>query len=325
MNFDKKFSIFLEVAEVLNKHGITPTLYGSLGLYRFIGQLDEIDDIDIVIPEKYAKEKLSELIHIMSSIGFKQDKTFPHEFFKGKEQIGFELEEELKEFAEIDLSKYKTTKVNNVEFRELRLEDYLKIYKKALKERESKARKAKIKINAIEKLLENKKENNFAFIDGQNLYLAIDKLGWKLDYKRFRIYLNEKYKVERAYMFMGFLPANQELYNFLQTTGFVIIFKPILENKNHDIKGNCDAELVLQTMIDCQNYDKALIVTGDGDFYCLVKYLDSNNKLLKVLAPSPKSCSSLLRKITGKKISFASDLKTKLEYKRKEPHKDGTL
>jgi uncharacterized LabA/DUF88 family protein len=170
----------------------------------------------------------------------------------------------------------------------------------------------------------NKKENNFAFIDGQNLYLAIEKLEWKLDYKRFRIYLKEKYRVERAYMFMGFLPANQELYNFLQTTGFILVFKPILKSEGRDVKGNCDAELVLQAMIDYQNYDKALIVTGDGDFYCLVKYLDSNSKLSKVLAPSPKSCSSLLRKIAGKKISFVSDLKTKLEYKRKEPHKDGT-
>jgi len=124
---------------------------------------------------------------------------------------------------------------------------------------------------------------------------------------------------------MGFLPANQELYNFLQTVGFILVFKPVLESEDHDIKGNCDAELVLQAMIEYQNYSKILVVTGDGDFYCLVKYLDSNGKLLKVLAPSPKSCSSLLRKIAGKKISFASDLKTKLEYKRKEPHKDGTL
>src|SRR3989344_1202357 len=151
-----------------------------------------------------------------------------------------------------------------------------------------------------------KQENNFAFIDGQNLYLAIQELGWKLDYKKFRIYLKEKYGVTKAYMFMGFLPANQELYNFLQTVGFVLVFKPILESKNHDIKGNCDAELVLQVMIDYRNYEEALIVTGDGDFYCLVRYLDNNGKLFKVLAPSPKNCSSLLRKIAGNKISFAS-------------------
>ena len=170
-----------------------------------------------------------------------------------------------------------------------------------------------------------KEQRNYVFIDGQNLYLAIRHLGWKLDYKRFRIYLREKYAVEKAYMFMGFVPANQELYNFLQTVGFILIFKPILEKKDHAIKGNCDAELVLQAMIDLNAYHEAILVTGDGDFYCLVKYLDTHQKLAKVLAPTPHNCSLLLKKVAGNKITFVSDLREKLEYKRKEPHKDGTL
>src|SRR3989344_94696 len=142
-----------------------------------------------------------------------------------------------------------------------------------------------------------KQENNFAFIDGQNLYLALNELGWKLDYKKFRIYLKEKYGVTKAYMFMGFLPANQELYNFLQTVGFVLVFKPILEDPQGKVKGNCDAELVLQAMIDLEKYERAIIVTGDGYFYCLVKHLDLVEKLAKVLAPSPANCSTLLTKV----------------------------
>lgn len=168
-------------------------------------------------------------------------------------------------------------------------------------------------------------ENNYAFIDAQNLYLAIADLGWKLDYKKFRIYLKEKYGVKKAYMFMGFLPTNQELYNFLQTIEYVLIFKPIVP-KEDGVKGNCDAEIVLQAMIDFLTYHQAVLVTGDGDFYCLVKYLDSRGKLLKVLAPSQHNCSSLLTKVAGKNISFVSDLQKKLAYKsKKEPHKDKTL
>ena len=170
-----------------------------------------------------------------------------------------------------------------------------------------------------------KRENNYAFIDAQNLYLAIRELEWKLDYKRFRIYLQEKYAVTKAYMFMGFLPSNQELYKFLQSVGFVLVFKPILEDKSHGVKGNVDAELVLQAMIDYGEYTRALIITGDGDFYCLVKYLDINDKLLRVLAPSSHNCSRLLTKIAGKKIAFVSDLRKKLEYTKKELHKDKTL
>ena len=169
-----------------------------------------------------------------------------------------------------------------------------------------------------------KDRNNYAFIDGQNLYLAINELGWHLDYKRFRTFLKDKYGVSKVYMFMGFLPTNTELYSFLQTIGFVLIFKPILQLKDGSVKGNCDAELVLQAMIDYPDYDQAVIVTGDGDFYCLVKHLDQNRKLAVVLAPSPKNCSSLLaRAASREKIRFVSELQQKLEYK-KAPREDGT-
>lgn len=60
-----------------------------------------------------------------------------------------------------------------------------------------------------------KQENNYAFIDSQNLNLGIQSLGWKLDYRRFRVYLKEKYKVSIAYMFIGYIPANQDLYSSL--------------------------------------------------------------------------------------------------------------
>ncbi len=39
---------------------------------------------------------------------------------------------------------------------------------------------------------------NFAFIDSQNLNLGVKKLGWDLDYKRFRIYLREKFCISKG-------------------------------------------------------------------------------------------------------------------------------
>jgi len=163
-----------------------------------------------------------------------------------------------------------------------------------------------------------KKENNFAFIDSQNLNLSIQDLGWKLDFSRFRIYLKEKYKVKTAYLFVGFLPENQSLYNSLQKYGYVLIFKPTLKYKNGRVKGNCDAELVLQAMIDYANYDKAIIVSGDGDFYCLIHYLFKQNKLEKVLIPNKLSYSALLKKAAANKLAFIDDLRKKLEYKNKK-------
>ena len=166
-----------------------------------------------------------------------------------------------------------------------------------------------------------KEEKNYAFIDAQNLHMAIAELGWKIDYKRFRIYLKEHYNVAKAYMFMGFKPEEQQMYNFLQDAGFNLIFKPILELKNGEVKGNCDAEMVLQAMIDFKRYNKAIIVSGDGDFHCLVKYLQEKEKLETVLVPTEKNCSVLLKKIIKGNLTLVSDLRKKIEYKKRRKKK----
>lgn len=136
---------------------------------------------------------------------------------------------------------------------------------------------------------------NYAFIDSQNLHLSIQSQGWKIDWKKFRVYLKEKYNVEKAYLFIGFIQGNSNLYKSLQEAEFICIWKPTLVYKDAKIKGNCDAELVLHTMIQKDNFNKAVIVSGDGDFYCLVDYLIDENKLEKLLIPNSKQYSALLK------------------------------
>lgn len=157
------------------------------------------------------------------------------------------------------------------------------------------------------------KEKVFAFIDSQNLNLGVKSQGWKLDFGKFRSYLRNKYNVSKTYLFIGFVDGNQQLYTYLQSVGYICIFKPTLELKYKNqikIKGNVDAELVLHSMIEYKNYDKAIIVSGDGDFHCLVEYLDSKNKLLKIITPN-SNFSSLLKKF-AQYILIASVLKGKL-------------
>jgi len=158
-------------------------------------------------------------------------------------------------------------------------------------------------------------ENNFAFLDGQNLNLGIKSLGWKLDYIRFRKYLAEKYSVGTAYYFVGYVAGNQPLYSELQKVGYILVFKPTIPDGDGKIKGNIDADLVLQAMIDFKNYDKAIIATSDGDFYSLVKYLYKNKKLRFVMSPYVKTCSSLLKIEAKERIVFMDNLRKKLEYK----------
>lgn len=174
--------------------------------------------------------------------------------------------------------------------------------------------------------MQMKKEIVYAFIDSQNLNLSILDSGWKLDFRRFRIYLKDKYSVGNAYLFIGYIEGNNALYTSLQEAGFLCIFKPTLKYKDGVTKGNCDAELVLQTMIEYPNYDKAIIISGDGDFYCLVNYLIEKKKLEAVLIPNRLKFSALLKfKLFRPYLRYMNDLRGKLEYKKKRPRKDKTL
>lgn len=172
------------------------------------------------------------------------------------------------------------------------------------------------------------KENNYAFIDSQNLNLSIQELGWKLDFVRFRRYLKEKYFVSKAFLFIGYVDGNNDLYTALQSSGFICVFKPTLKYKNGTTKGNCDAELVLWSMIEYPNYHKAIIITGDGDFYCLIKYFIEQEKLKAVLIPNMFKCSALLKLRPFRPyLRYMNELRNKLEYdpKKKRPYKDETL
>ncbi|MEK6690143.1 MAG: NYN domain-containing protein [Nitrospirota bacterium] len=158
-------------------------------------------------------------------------------------------------------------------------------------------------------------QNNYAFIDSQNVNLAIRDQGWILDFRRFRKYLEDKYSISKAFIFIGYINTNQNLYTSLQKDGYILVFKPTLNLPEGKAKGNVDAELVLHTMVEYPNYDKALIVSGDGDFYCLVDYLKRKDKLLKLMIPNRNRYSSLLRKFS-QDIVFMNDLRGKMEYKR---------
>jgi len=158
-----------------------------------------------------------------------------------------------------------------------------------------------------------KSQNNYAFIDSQNVNLSIRSQGWILDFRRFRQYLNDKYGVTKAFLFIGYVYENQALYTGLQKDSYILVFKPTLKLPSGKVKGNVDAEIVLHAMIEYENYHKALIVTGDGDLYCFVDYLIKNSKLLKLMVPNKNSFSSLFRRLMPHMV-FMNDLRNKLEY-----------
>ena len=171
-----------------------------------------------------------------------------------------------------------------------------------------------------------KKSKNFAYIDGANLHRGVISLGWTLDYRRFRIWLREKYSVERAYIFIGLVPKYKDLYTHLQEVGFTLVFKETTYDGHGQVKGNCDADLVLCVVRDAYEnaFEQTIIVSSDGDYAGLIKFLMEKNKIRTVLSPNNK-CSILLKR-TSVPIAYLDSQRSILKMQNeKTPDTDGTV
>ncbi len=165
----------------------------------------------------------------------------------------------------------------------------------------------------------------YAFIDGQNLNLGTSKdiykrkkliyRGWKLDFKKFRRYLSDKFRVGKAILFIGYIKQNEKLYKSLREYGYRLVFKPTVKDNQGKPKGNVDAELVLHSAaIEFLNYDKAVIVAGDGDYFCLIDFLSKKQKLEGIVIPNRYSESSLLKRFQEYKV-FLNREEERLKFK----------
>ena len=159
-------------------------------------------------------------------------------------------------------------------------------------------------------------KNNFAFIDIQNIHMWISQMGWSIDWWKFRKYLREKYNITKAFLFVGYRPDLAEFYASMQSHGYILIFKDIVELKSGKIKWNVDVDLTLWAVKEMKNYDEALIMSADGDFASLEKYLLSENKLLGIMFPTIRKCSQLLPKLAKWKIIEIAPLRNKIEYRK---------
>ncbi|MDO8579565.1 MAG: NYN domain-containing protein, partial [bacterium] len=155
------------------------------------------------------------------------------------------------------------------------------------------------------------------------------QLNWHFDYGRFKVWLRDKYNVKQAYLFLGMMPKYKDLYTHLQELGYTLVFKEVIFDGDGKAKGNCDADIVVLAMQDAyeNRFDNAILVSSDGDYSPLVKFLIRKNKIETVVSPyETKKCSVLLKK-TGVKIAYITDQMSILKTPNKkapdvdEPHK----
>ena len=164
---------------------------------------------------------------------------------------------------------------------------------------------------------------NFAYIDNQNMYMATRSatMPWDIDMRRFRIYLKEKYNVVQAYLFMGAFEAQrQDMYTRFQQYGYILVFREHGVEMKGRKKGNVDVDIVFQMMRDAHTsaqMDKAILVSGDGEYYRTVDYLIMLRKFEKILLPSHKNASSLYKRLTDEHRAYIDSPAARAKFGRK--------
>lgn len=171
------------------------------------------------------------------------------------------------------------------------------------------------------------RKSNIAYIDGQNLRMGTldTKPSWRIDLQRFRVYLREKYHVDKAFYYMGYVidgDKYQRLYEYIQESGFILVFREHNSAMIGKKKGNVDSDIILDAMKRLylkEKFDQIVLVSGDGDYKGLVDFLIQQNKFSKVLFPNKKYASSLYKQLEPKHFDYLNSpaVQRKIEHKKR--------
>lgn len=169
--------------------------------------------------------------------------------------------------------------------------------------------------------------SNIAYIDGQNLYMGTSKSDpkWHIDLARFRVYLHDKYGVEKAFYHLGYVNDGeiyQSLYETIQSAGFVLVFREHNSAMMGSKKGNVDSDIIFDTMKRLyikENFNKIVLVSGDGDYKSLVSFLISESRFCKLLFPNKRYASSLYKQLEPNYFDYLDNpgIKNKIESKKR--------
>ncbi|MFX0063497.1 MAG: NYN domain-containing protein [Candidatus Hermodarchaeota archaeon] len=139
------------------------------------------------------------------------------------------------------------------------------------------------------------------FIDGGNMYHAAKKLGFKVDFLRLKNYfVSSEAELFQAFYYAAF-DASQafimRILDWLRHNGFIVVTKEVKKFPGSFMKGNLDVELVIDMLTTADNYDTAVLFSGDGDFTRCVEELQNRGKKIHVVSTEKTSPSLLAQEL----------------------------
>lgn len=173
----------------------------------------------------------------------------------------------------------------------------------------------------IEKFVKGK---TAVFIDSSNIYFSYKTLKWKIDFQKLLNYFKSNTDLFRIAFYGAINPENKKerkFHDFLEIIGYVVRHKEIkfIKDEKDAVygghhKGNIDVDLTIDAVHFRDDYDSFILLSGDGDFESLIKYLKAFRKRCIVMSTKGHISIELLRQakfIDFKKIRDEIELKNK--------------
>lgn len=161
------------------------------------------------------------------------------------------------------------------------------------------------------------KSKIYAFIDASNIIYGASDHGWKMDFAKLFLYLRVRFKVDRIYYYAGLDKDNLKQIHFyekLQEFGYTLRLVPVKVFRDGKKKADIDSRMTFEMMKYFAEYNNAVILTGDGDYYWVLEYLLLHKKSVKLIAHT-KSTAKELKRLFGEEFTDLSRIKNKIEFK----------
>jgi len=166
-------------------------------------------------------------------------------------------------------------------------------------------------------------KRTFAFVDAANMiYRDTDKNPWKIDLKKLIRYLRERFGVSRVFYFAGVDNRNEKqlkLYQKMKSWGYELRLNEVKNFVNTKgefyQKADVDARMAFESMKYEDEYDQAVFITGDGDFYWLFEHLVAIKEKVWLMSSPAKTAKELRRLFAQKFINF-DDARGIIEFKK---------
>lgn len=150
------------------------------------------------------------------------------------------------------------------------------------------------------------------YIDGANMFYTQKKVGWSIDWKKVKEYLeNNKEVIEWKY-YVGVKTDDEKMQKYLKylnAIGFSVFTKPLkkirVEKDDYIYKANFDVEITADTLLDKTKTDEVIIFSGDSDFRYLCKKLKDIGR--KVIIYSSRKTISWELKLEASEVFYLED------------------